>query len=187
MFLRRTGARMKKNNLSLQIKEDILDWIVNVVEQKNIKLNNLPMCPYARQVRNDKRLRVVVNTEEEPLGFNYALEAYRLDPRKDVVIWANPEYKECQEKFHKFIDERNKEMVESDIWLMGFHPDDGEDADEFFYENMQTIPFDVDYTMVFIQSWKALKEASKALDDLGYYDNWTVGYYRSVVEKRESY
>lgn len=42
-----------------KITQDILNWSINFVEKKSDKLNNWPICPYAKQARLKDQVKIV--------------------------------------------------------------------------------------------------------------------------------
>ena len=52
------------------ISEDILDWSINFVEKKSDKLDEWPICPYAKQARLKNQVEIIeVKDSEDYLFF----------------------------------------------------------------------------------------------------------------------
>ena len=72
---------------------------------------------------------------------------------------------------------------------MGFHPHNpaNEEEQEFLVSpigDTPTVESNLLYSMMLIQKFSQLQEASDKLHKAGYYDKWPKGYYQDVVVSR---
>ena len=151
------------------ISDDILEWSEKYLEPKNKHLGDVPVCPYARMARLQKRYRIleVRNHDSFIDQIVKGIEMVR-DPDIQIVIVGCSDIRMEPEELASVIHAYNVVFVSQDIYLMCSHPYD-EDEEE-----------DVEF----------LDELEKASDNLrktGYYDNWPSDYYEGTVEKRQSY
>ena len=170
------------------ITEDILEWSEKYLEPKNKYLGNVPVCPYARMARLQKKYRVL-----ECKNFvdfqDTIIEGAKLakDPDIQIVIVGCNDIGYEPEELDSVIDILNRILVPQDIYLMGSHPhDDEEDEPVEFLETEGWQP-DNEFMMVLIQKYDELEKASDNLRKTGYYDKWPSDYYEGTVLKRKSY
>jgi hypothetical protein len=88
------------------------------------------------------------------------------------------------------IDEYNDWYNKKDIFFMGFHPLNpaNEEEQEFLVTPNGETPLvesDLMYSMMLIQKFSQLQEASDKLHRQGYYEKWPKGYYKDVVVSRQ--
>ena len=83
----------------------------------------------------------------------------------------------------------NKTYNRKDVYFMGFHPETPADPDsEAFLCDPTDNPVehsDLEYSMMLIQKFKQLYEASCKLHKIGYYEKWPKEYYEEVVSERQ--
>ena len=49
------------------ITEDILSWSKDFLEQPNKHINNLPVCPYAKQTRINNQIEIIEHNDSNTL------------------------------------------------------------------------------------------------------------------------
>ena len=88
------------------------------------------------------------------------------------------------------IDFYNKTYNRRDVYFMGFHPETPADPDsEAFLCDPTEEPVehgDLEYSMMLIQKFKQLYDASCKLHKIGYYKKWPKQYYDEVVAERQN-
>ena len=170
------------------ITEDILEWSEKYLEPKNEYLGNVPVCPYARMARLQKKYRVLECKKFVDFQ-DTIIEGAKLakDPDIQIVIVGCNDIGYEPEELDSVIDILNRILVPQDIYLMGSHPhDDEEDEPVEFLETEGWQP-DNEFMMVLIQKYDELEKASDNLRKTGYYDKWPSDYYEGTVLKRKSY
>ena len=170
------------------ISDDILEWSEKYLEPKNKHLGDVPVCPYARMARLQKRYRIleVRNHDSFIDQIVKGIEMVR-DPDIQIVIVGCSDIRMEPEELASVIHAYNVVFVPQDIYLMCSHPyDEDEEEDVEFLDTDDWQP-DNEFMMVLIQKFDELEKASDNLRKTGYYDNWPSDYYEGTVEKRQSY
>jgi len=170
------------------ITEDILQWSEFYLEPKNKHLGDVPVCPYARMARLQKKYKVLECKNFADFQ-DKIIEGAKLakDPDIQIVIVGCSDIGYEPEELSSVIDILNRVMVPNDIYLMGSHPwDDEEDEPVDFLDTGEWQP-DNEFMMVLIQKFDELEKASDNLRKNGYYQHWPSDYYEGTVLKRQSY
>jgi hypothetical protein len=160
----------------------------------NGHLNGFPACPYAKKTWQEKNVLVEVkpknkwyksqlNHHLDNIIFNnkiYGEEGY------DLLIFCDPYFNYSTDDFQDVIDEYNDWYNTKDLFFMGFHPDNPANVEEQEFlvsPSGEKMPEEegYNYSMMLIQKFSLLQEASDKLHKSGYYKEWPVGYYQDVV------
>ena len=73
-----------------KITQDILNWSINFVEKKSDKLNNWPICPYAKQARLKDQVKIVEVKNAKDYLFTVVKEARTIqEQNKKLIIVAS--------------------------------------------------------------------------------------------------
>ena len=159
--------------LEKEICDEIKAWSQYALETPNEEYGNLPVCAYAKQTWEDKKV-----------GFSFKYcpsyqSLYTLtstfDTCFDVTILVDLDYEKDSEKFHQYLVDLNEAVSEGfflqkDIWVMGFHPND--DANETIDDGTFEPLVETEYAMIFIQKLTKLQKAAKKLKQTGYYQHY---------------
>ena len=154
------------------IIKEIKDWSEQVLEPSNPEFNDLPACPYAKAAWQEHKVKIVFKFEKEDYKQLY-MALHNWSDLKDLTIIVDTEFIRDNDEFHQFVDNVNKAIADNvfrdrDMWVMGFHPDDGEqellDSEAFEPET------DTEYALLFVQRLSKLEKAAEKLRPLGYYD-----------------
>ena len=177
-----------KRKKAKTITDDILSWSKDFVELSNIHLGNVPTCPYAKKARLDNKVRIVEIHDANDLLQTIIKECEdikKLD-KQITIVGCSDLYYDADE-LNNFIHAFNNVFVPKDVYLMCFHPDDGEEEEPVtFLEDTAWYP-DNEFLMVLIQPFDELEKASAHLEKIGFYSNWPNDYYNGTVKKRQSY
>jgi hypothetical protein len=108
----------------------------------------------------------------------------------DIIIYCDPFFEQYSpEQFQDKIDFYNKTYNRRDVYFMGFHPETPADPNEQeFLVDPTEEPVEhgnIAYSMMLIQKFKQLYEASCKLHKIGYYKKWPKDYYEEVVAERQ--
>ena len=168
--------------MSLSIESDIRSWSKEVLEVSNPHLNGLPACPYARKAWLSDKVKVL----EVDNVLLSALEQRHLLSKYDLVIVASYTIPDA-ETMQAMIEHYNDLGAHEDLHFMLFPPDYGaEDAElDFLYEHNWESGLE-DYCMIFIQSLAQVDDASKQLEEKGYYDTFPEHEYQTLVLDRRN-
>ena len=170
------------------ITEDILQWSEYYLEPKNKHLGDVPVCPYARMARLQKKYRILeCHNFAEFQDLILAGAKLLQDPDIQIVIVGCDDIGYSVDEFDSVIDILNRVMVPQDVYLMGSHPyDEEEDEPVEFLDTGDWEP-DNEFMMALIQNYDELEKASDNLQKTGYYQHWPSDYYDGTVLKRQKY
>ena len=181
---------MSRKKQAEKIKEDVLEWSKQVLEPMNKHLG-FPACPFAAKWRKEGKLRIEVRMDKSK--YEKHLTSVLKDWNKkqhDIIIFCDPFWEQyTPEQFQEKIDFYNKTYNRRDVYFMGFHPDNPATADgeEFLVDPTDNCTYqsNLGYSMMLIQKFKQLYEASCKLHKIGYYEKWPAEYYDEVVRTRQ--
>lgn len=166
----------------MSIEQDLRNWSKYVLEVPNKHLNGLPACPFARKAWIDNKVRVIEAKDDVILSAIH--NRHQVGQYELVVIasYAIPD----PDVMYRTIEAMNILCAKDDLYFMCFHPEYGaEDAElDFLYDTDWESNIDADYCMIFIQSLSMVDDASKQLEEKGYYRNIPEDEYQNLVIKR---
>ena len=175
------------------IHEEIRLWSKHYLEVRNKHLNGLPACPFAR--KSWAQNKVVIQIRNTDQGYTRDLHRHvkKLDfDKKELLIFCDVNFKQYSlNKFQGIVDNFNGRYNKKDIYFMGFHPYNppNKEEQEFLLDptgNMSDLPESkIEFSMMLIQKFSQLYEASDRLHRMGYYDEWPTDYYHEVVSSRQ--
>jgi hypothetical protein len=174
-----------------KIKLDVINWSKTVLEPMN-KHIGFPACPFAAKWRKDDKLRIEVRLDKSKYEKHLTNILKSWDKKKhDIIIFCDPYWEQYDgHKFQQKIDFYNKTYNRRDVYFMGFHPSSPADPDEQeFLVDPTDEPVkhsDLEYSMMLIQKFKQLYDASCKLHKIGYYKKWPKEYYDEVVAERQN-
>ena len=174
-----------------QIIEDVRLWSKHFLEVPNLKLGGVHACPYAKKAWHDNKVWVAVKTKHSTYKKELNNCIKNLDfSKKDILIFCDPYYSYNPDELHLATEDYNDWYNRKDIYFMSFHPSNPatEKEQEFLVNPEGFIP-NVDsalkYSMMLVQKFSQLQQASDKLHKQGYYKSWPDEYYRDVVVSRE--
>ena len=176
--------------LERQIKKDVRKWSEHFLEIPNKHLGGFPACPFAKKTWKDKK--VLIKTKIKNKWYKTQLNAYLSKinfDRHEILIFCDPYFNYSLEQFQDMIDAYNNWYNKKDIFFMGFHPHNpaNEEEQEFLVSPNGDTPIvesNLMYSMMLIQKFSQLQEASDKLHKVGYYKLWPTEYYQDVVVSR---
>ena len=140
-------------------------------------LNGLPPCPYALKGWTNNKVKVQISTKAK-LVKDIRLVKQKWDPAYDVVILVINPTGISTEDLHALTAIANDTvLVPNGFVALEDHPATTEAIGDLKF-NMGK------YALVLIQESKKLHMASKDLEKLGYYENWSEKYLDDVVNWR---
>ena len=162
------------------VEEDIISWAVDHIEKKGDKF---PICPYAKQARLNKQVKIVIVDKSDDFLEEVCNEAGVLfEQGLKLIILACSDMKMTADDLNNHIHALNHVYVPLNTYLMASYPED--EQEEFMEGDWEP---DNEFFMVLIQPFKELEDASAHLEKIGYYNNWSQEYYADTVLKRQSY
>ena len=177
-----------KYGLEKDIYQEILAWSEHTLQKPNPYFNNLPACPYAKKAWTEGRVAVLFKSEKNYQTIYSTISQF--DDTFDLVIVVDLAYKKDPEEFHNYLEQMNEAIsqgifIDRDVWLMGFHPHDDENAylDEATFEQLVSD----EYAMIFIQRLSKVYKSSQQLKALGYYEEYAKDYdVETIFAQRET-
>lgn len=171
------------------ITEELLAWSENFLEKPNKDLGGWAVCPYAKAARLKDKVKIVEVDHRKDFLYTVSKEARTIkEQKKQLIIVACDDLNLTCDELDCYVEGLNYAFVYNDVYLMPFHPDDGDgEAVDFLTEHETNVEADYEFYMVLIQPYNELESASKLLHKKGYYDKWDKNYYRDTVIKRQTY
>ena len=171
------------------ITEELLAWSENFLEKPNKDLGGWAVCPYAKAARLKDKVKIVEVDHRNDFLYTVSKEARTIkEQKKKLIIVACDDLNLTCDELDCYVEGLNYAFVYNDVYLMPFHPDDGDgEAVDFLTEHETNVEADYEFYMVLIQPYNELESASKLLHKKGYYDKWDKNYYRDTVIKRQTY
>jgi len=178
-------------HLQKEIKKDVRKWSEHFLEIPNKHLGGFPACPFAKKTWQDNKVIIEVKRKNKWYKTELNAQLKQLDFNvHEILIFCDPYFNYSLEEFQDTIDAYNKWYNKKDIFFMGFHPLNpaNEEEQEFLVTPHGETPLvesDLMYSMMLIQKFSQLQEASDRLHRQGYYEKWPKGYYKDVVVSRQ--
>ena len=174
-----------------EIIDDVRLWSKHFLEVPNLHLGGVPACPFAKKAWHDKKVWVSVKSKGSV--YKHELSDYLknlLFDVSEILIFCDPYYSYSSQKLHEITEEFNQLYNKKDMYFMSFHPSNPatEEDQKFLVAPQGTIPAvesDLKYSMMLVQKFSQLQQASDKLKKQGYYKQWPKRYYRDVVISRE--
>jgi hypothetical protein len=165
------------------IKEDISLWSKTVIEKPNKHLGNFAACPYAKSCRQKKQFKIEEVHEAKqllPTVVDWANKLKRTKYRIAIIGCSDLSITATQ--LDSSIEALNFVYMPKDVYLMASHPETGDDNIDFLYDH----GFNTEntFSMILIQRYQDLEEASQKLKKVGYYKYWEADYYNETVGHR---
>ena len=164
-----------------------------ILEVRNKHLNGLPACPFARKSWAQNKVDIQIRNTDQGYTRDLHKHVKKLDfDKKELLIFCDVNYKQYSlNKFQSIIDNFNGRYNKKDIYFMGFHPYNppNKEEQEFLLDptgDTSDLPESkIQFSMMLIQKFSQLYEASDRLHRMGYYDEWPTDYYHEVVSSRQ--
>ena len=176
-----------------EIIDDVRLWSKNFLEVSNVHLGGVPACPYVKKAWHDNKVWVAVKTKHSTYKKELNDCLKNLDfTKKDILIFCDPYYSYTPDELHLATEAYNEWYNSKDIYFMSFHPSNPATVEEqeflvFPTEEAQEMAEDYPeykYSMMLVQKFSQLQEASDKLHRMGYYKEWPNEYYQDVVVSR---
>jgi len=157
------------------IKQQLLAWMEEFVEQPNANLGNWAPCPYARAARINNQISIVFSTVDN-LYTTVKQQLGTLDNKEAVVICFDHN-DISPEALQEQVTAINQHLMPQDYVVLEDHPDAPE------YVNRVKMNFGQCGLMV-LQQLTKLNSAADRLQAQGYYSAWDKNSLDSVVTWR---
>ena len=173
------------------IIKDVRVWSKEFLEIPNKHLAGMPACPFAKKTWNDNKVIIEVKRKYKQYKAELNEHIKQLDFKvHEILIFCDPYFNYSLDEYQEIIDSYNEWYNKKDIFFMGFHPKNpaNEEEQEFLVTptgEMPVVESDLAYSMMLVQKFSQLQEASDKLHKSGYYKLWPRGYYQDVVVSRQ--
>ena len=173
-----------------QIIEDVRIWSKHFLEVPNLHLGGVPACPFAKKAWLDKKVWVAVKTKNSTYKKELNDCLKNLDfTKKEILIFCDPYYSYSPDELHMATEDFNEWYNRKDFYFMSFHPSNPatEEEQKFLVSPNNDTNLsgpDYKYSMMLVQKFSQLQEASDKLHKQGYYEMWPDEYYQEVVVSR---
>ena len=180
-------------NVKKLIHEEIRLWSKHYLEVRNKHLNGLPACPFARKSWAQNKVDIQIRNTDQGYTRDLHKHVKKLDfDKKELLIFCDVNFKQYSlNKFQSIVDNFNGRYNKKDIYFMGFHPYNppNKEEQEFLLDptgDTSDLPESkIEFSMMLIQKFSQLYEASDRLHRMGYYNEWPTDYYHEVVSSRQ--
>jgi len=180
-------------NVKKLIHEEIRLWSKHYLEVRNKHLNGLPACPFARKSWAQNKVDIQIRNTDQGYTRDLHRHVKKIDfDKKELLIFCDINFKQYSlNKFQDIIDNFNGRYNKKDIYFMGFHPYNppNKEEQEFLLDptgDTSDLPESkIEFSMMLIQKFSQLYEASDRLHRMGYYNEWPTDYYHEVVSSRQ--
>ena len=180
-------------NVKKLIHEEIRLWSKHYLEVRNKHLNGLPACPFARKSWAQNKVDIQIRNTDQGYTRDLHRHIKKIDfDKKELLIFCDTNFKQYSlNKFQSIIDNFNGRYNKKDVYFMGFHPYNppNKEEQEFLLDptgDASDLPESkIEFSMMLIQKFSQLYEASDRLHRMGYYDEWPTDYYHEVVSSRQ--
>ena len=175
-----------------QIIEDVRLWSKHYLEVPNLHLGGVPACPFAKKAWHDKKVWVSVKSKGSTYKSELNDHLKNLNFKvSEILVFCDPYCSYSPDNLHEATEEYNYFYNSKDMYFMSFHPKNPAtlDEQEFLVSPGGKIPeveSDLKYSMMLVQKFSQLQQASDKLHKQGYYNQWPKGYYRDVVVSRKN-
>jgi hypothetical protein len=159
-----------------QVKQDILSWSENFLEQPHPALGNWSPCPYARRARLNHQVDIRIGTD--PYSDLQALTAQGLGAAQVVIFAYYPEL-QPRAKFADQLEAANRDfLLAADLIVLEDHPADLEIVNGVCM-NQGT------YALAMCQSLSDLNDKARMMANKGFYHTWPEGYLQQLFDNRQ--
>jgi hypothetical protein len=173
-----------------QIIEDVRLWSKHFLEVPNLHLGGVPACPFAKKAWLDKKVWVTVKPKYSPYKKELNNCLKNLDfSISEILIFCDPYFSYSPNELHMATEDFNEWYNRKDFYFMSFHPSNPATEEEQRFlvspnKGVEVSGPDYKYSMMLVQKFSQLQEASDKLHKQGYYKQWPDEYYQDVVVSR---
>tara|TARA_R100000700_G_scaffold38328_1_gene49520 strand:- start:337 stop:963 length:627 start_codon:yes stop_codon:yes gene_type:complete len=174
------------------IIQDIRNWSANYLEVRNEHLGGMPACPFARSTWKLKKVRIEIKPKKlwYKKTLNEILEKFNWN-KHEILIFCDLYFSYSPDDLGDVTEAYNNFYNSKDLYFMSFHPDNPATVEEqeFLVHPGDDYDYSISYpiysySMMLVQKFSQLQEASDKLHKMGYYDKWPKDYYNEVVKSR---
>ena len=174
------------------IIKDIRNWSANYLEVRNEHLGGMPACPFARSTWKQKKVRIEIKPKKlwYKKTLNEILKKFNWN-KHEILIFCDLHYSYSPDDLGDVTEAYNDFYNSKDLYFMSFHPNNPATVEEqeFLVHPGDDYDYSISYpiysySMMLVQKFSQLQEASDKLHRMGYYNKWPKDYYNEVVKSR---
>ena len=154
------------------IRNELIEWMINFVEKPNPMLGGWAPCPYARSARINNKISIQFSDD-----LSTTKNSLPLLEENEVVVICFDHTKIDPVTLQEVVKQINSELMPNNYVVLEDHPDAPE------YVNKIKMNFGKCGLLV-LQKLDKLNEASHQLSSKGYYDTWSESELDEVVNWR---
>jgi hypothetical protein len=154
------------DRLTTEFETYMRDWILNDLSSPIAMLNGFSKCPYAKTAFLDNKVKFFDDTDLDKVIKEWNDELIEVA----VINLGDISSYEISLKTELL----NRIYMPSDFIFLDDHVENEERMNDIVFNNGK-------YNVLFLQRKSKLDLATKKLEKLGYYQNWTKEYYDEVV------
>lgn len=158
-----------EDRLTMEFNEYMRDWILNDLSSPIAMLNGFSKCPYAKTAFLDNKVKFFNDAEIEDIIKSWDDNLIEVA----VINLGDISSYEISLKTELL----NRIYMPLDFIFLDDHVDNEEKMNDIVFNNGK-------YNVLFLQRKSKLDLATKKLEKLGYYENWSKEYYDEVVTWR---
>lgn len=151
-----------------KFRQELEDWIINVVSVPNPITGNFPPCPYAKAAWLDNRISLHWFHGHELQELLIEQVKTWSDDFQMVMFGCHPQNLDIQ-ILNKYIRDANDTLLKYDLVALSSHPD----KQSLMNNSNDIIVTHPKYILASVQSLSYLQEASDELLRLGYFQYWS--------------
>ena len=154
----------------MESKEFLAKWILESLSQPHQILNDLPICPFAKNAYLENKVKIIEVTDYVN---EITEQLHQWDESYEVIVFV------CSRDIppHDFTEQvelLNNKFVPLNLALLEDHVDLEEKIDSLVFNNGR-------YNIILVQRLDKLNQAADKLHKTLYYKNWSKEYYEQVV------
>ena len=154
------------------------EWILHDLSTPVALLNNFSKCPYAKTAFLENKVKFY----DDENNVNSVIENLikEWDNTKIEVAIIKLSKNVTGDEITDLVNNLNNQYTKDDFLFLDDHIDNKEIMNDITFNNGK-------YNVLFLQRKSKIDDASKKLEKLGYYKNWTKEYYNDVVGWRSQW
>lgn len=144
-----------------EVKNKLINWMIDFVEVPNPNLGDWAPCPYAKQARIQDKIAIKFAHDITETVYDSLSEL----ESKDVVVICFDHTIISPGATVDLVEKLNIDLMKQDIVILEDHPE--------ITETINNVPMNFGYSgLLIIQRLSKLNEASDQLHKSGYYSHW---------------
>ena len=154
----------------MESKEFLEKWILESISQPHQILNDLPICPFAKNAYLENKVKIIEVTDYVN---EITEQLHQWDDSYEVIVFVCP-HNIIAHDFVEQVEVLNNKFVPLNLALLEDHVDIEEKIGSLVFNNGK-------YNIILVQRLDKLNQAADKLHKTLYYKNWPKEYYEQVV------